>query len=308
MEAVFNISKFSKWPPFSACDKIFTGSYTGSWTYQKDSHEHFGQFELLIYALAQILTEIYQSKNLTYFVTRWRYQWRHEYMYLHKCSDNLTIPLHRKFCDDIFPCFLVIIKNVVIPFINKYRGPTLRPPCDVIDDVIIMKILFWQNLGRLFHIWGQIETVLNISKFSKWPPFWARDFFTGNYTGSWIYQKDCHEHFRHFELLIDALAQILTEIYQFQNLTYFVILWRHQWRHECVKHNLHNWTSPTMHLQNNVCVAPVLHSQIVRTNIVTNIDTHTHTNKQTSKHTGWKHYHLANAGDKYGWYKNIGIL
>ena len=48
-----------------------------------------------------------------------------------------------------------------------------------------------------------------------------------------------------------------------------------------------------MYLQNIVCVAPVLHSQIVRTNIVTNIDTHT----QTNKHTGWKHYHLANAGD-----------
>ena len=65
-------------------------------------------------------------------------------------------------------------------------------------------------------------------------------FFTKSYTGSWIDQKDSHEHFWHFELLIDALAQILTEIYQFQNLTYFVILWRHQWRHECVKHNLHN--------------------------------------------------------------------
>ena len=37
-----------------------------------------------------------------------------------------------------------------------------------------------------------------------------------------------------------------------------------------------------MYLQNIVCVAPVLHSQIVRTNIVTNIDTHTQTNKQTN--------------------------
>ena len=81
------------------------------------------------------------------------------------------------------------------------------------------------------------------------------------------------------------------------NLTYFVTFWRHQWRHECVKHNLHNYTSPTMYLQNIVCVAPVLHSKIVRTNIVTNIDTHTHTNKHTNKHTGWKHYHLAIAGD-----------
>ena len=50
----------------------------------------------------------------------------------------------------------------------------------------------------------------------------ATNFFTGSYTGRRIYQKDGHEHFRHFELLIDALAQILTEIYQFQNLTYFV--------------------------------------------------------------------------------------
>ena len=33
----------------------------------------------------------------------------------------------------------------------------------------------WHNLGRSFHIWGQNAAVLNISKFSKWPPFWARD-------------------------------------------------------------------------------------------------------------------------------------
>ena len=28
----------------------------------------------------------------------------------------------------------------------------------------------------------------------------ATNFFTGSYTGSWIDQKDSHEHFRHFEL------------------------------------------------------------------------------------------------------------
>ena len=67
-------------------------------------------------------------------------------MYLHKCSHNLTIPMHRKFCDDIFACFLVIMKNVVILFINEYRGLTLRLPCDVIDDVIIMKILLFGKI------------------------------------------------------------------------------------------------------------------------------------------------------------------
>ena len=50
------------------------------------------------------------------------------------------IHMHRKFNDDIFGRFLVM-KNV-ISFIKEYKGPILRPPCDVIDDVIIMKILF----------------------------------------------------------------------------------------------------------------------------------------------------------------------
>ena len=49
--------------------------------------------------------------------------------------------MHRKFHDDIFARFLVVMKNVVISFIKEYRGPNLRQACDIIDDVIIMKIL-----------------------------------------------------------------------------------------------------------------------------------------------------------------------
>ena len=52
------------------------------------------------------------------------------------------IHMHSKFNDDSFARFLVIMKNVVISYIKEYRGPTLRPPCDVIDDIFIMKILF----------------------------------------------------------------------------------------------------------------------------------------------------------------------
>ena len=62
------------------------------------------------------------------------------------------IHMHRKFNDDIFARCLVVMKNAIISFIKEYRGPILRPPYDVIDDVIIMKILFWHNLGRSFHI------------------------------------------------------------------------------------------------------------------------------------------------------------
>ena len=162
--------------------------------------------------------------------------------YLYYCSHNLMIPMHRKFNDDIFARFLVIMKNVVISFIKEYRGTTLRPPCDVMDDVIIMKILFggiiWDDL---FISEVKLKLCLKFQNFQNGRHFeLATNFFTGSYTGSWIYQKDSHEHFRHFELLIDAVALILTEIYHFQNLTYFVILWCHQWRYECVKHNLHN--------------------------------------------------------------------
>ena len=52
------------------------------------------------------------------------------------------IPMHKKSNDEIFARFSVIMKNVVISFINEYRGPDLRPPCDVIDEVIIMKNIF----------------------------------------------------------------------------------------------------------------------------------------------------------------------
>ena len=52
------------------------------------------------------------------------------------------IHMHRKFDDDICARCLVIMKNVIISFIKEYRGPTWRPPCDVIDDVIVMTIFF----------------------------------------------------------------------------------------------------------------------------------------------------------------------
>ena len=163
-------------------------------------------------------------------------------MYSYDCSHNLMIHMYRKFNDDIFARCLVIMKNVVISYIKEYRGPTLRPSCDVIDDVIIMKIPFfgiiWDNI---FKSEVKLKLCLIFRNFQNGRHFeLATNFFTGSYTGKRIYQKDSHEHFRHFELLIDPLAQILMEIYHFQNLTYFVTWWRHRWRHECMKHNLHN--------------------------------------------------------------------
>ena len=162
-------------------------------------------------------------------------------MYSYNCSHNLMIHMHRKFNDDIFARCLVIMSNVIISFIKEYRAD--------------FEATLWRHRWRHHHentffciIWDdlfisevELKLCLIFQNFQNGHYFeLATNFFTGSYTGSWIDQKDSHEHFRHFELLIDALAQILTKIYHFQYLTYFVTWWRHRWRHECVKHNLHN--------------------------------------------------------------------
>ena len=147
----------------------------------------------------------------------------------------LMIPMHGKFNDDIFARFLEITKNVAISFIKEYWGPILIPSCDVIDDVNIMKNTFLDIIWGRHLIISKVKPKLclifqilqNGHLFEL-----ATNFFIRSDTGSWRYQQCSRWHFRYFELLIDALAQILTGIYQFQILTYFVTCWRHQWRHE----------------------------------------------------------------------------
>ena len=92
-------------------------------------------------------------------------------IYLYNYSHKLMIPIHRKFNDDIFARFLVIMENVVISFIKEYRAPVWGHPVTPSMTSSSRKYFFGHNLGRSFHIWGQIEAVFNISKFSKWPPF-----------------------------------------------------------------------------------------------------------------------------------------
>ena len=54
-----------------------------------------------------------------------------------------------------------IAKNVTISFKYEYRGHTLTSRCDVIGDVIIMKIILEDDLHTIFLYllsnWGYIE-------------------------------------------------------------------------------------------------------------------------------------------------------
>ena len=74
--------------------------------------------------------------------------------------------------------------------------------------------------------WGYLWKFIKFWNFQKWRNFKVlANFFVGGVTGNWVCNIDSQVHYLHFELLIDVLAQILTELWWFQNLTYFLTSW-----------------------------------------------------------------------------------
>ena len=61
------------------------------------------------------------------------------------------VHIYTKYNDDVSGICSVITKKVHFSFIREYRGTILRSSCDVIDDVITMKIFFsciiWNDLS-----------------------------------------------------------------------------------------------------------------------------------------------------------------
>ena len=74
--------------------------------------------------------------------------------------------------------------------------------------------------------WGYLWKFLKSWNFQKWRNFEVRaNFFIGSVTENWVWYIDSQVQYLHFELLIDTVAQILTELWWFQNLTYFFTSW-----------------------------------------------------------------------------------
>ena len=118
-------------------------------------------------------------------------------------------------------------ENVTISFTHEYRRHTLTSRCDVISDVMNIKNTFYvimcdvlsisyvkMNLSQIF------RNFQNGCHFEVNVRYW-----TGSCTGIWVIHQDMLCHSLHFEILFDVLALILTELWLFQNLTYFLILW-----------------------------------------------------------------------------------
>ena len=66
----------------------------------------------------------------------------------------------------------------------------------------------------------------NLKKISKVTKIWGRaNFFVISVTGNKVCCVDSHSNFLHFELLMDAVAKKLMELWHFENLTYFLTSW-----------------------------------------------------------------------------------
>ena len=150
------------------------------------------------------------------------------------------------------------------------------------------KYFFWHNLGRPFHIWGQIEAVFNISKFSKWPLFWAR------------YKLFYRKLYRKLNIP-EKIAMSISDILSFWSklqLKYWrryinLKIWPTLWPGDVIDDVMSAWniTCTTRHPQQCTCkILFVWHQSFI-------VKSSGQTSWQTNKYTGWKHYHLAIAGD-----------
>ena len=117
-----------------------------------------------------------------------------------------------------------------------------------------------QNIGFLTNSWKQygFSSSDNLSK-GKW---------NQNFTVS----ERCSVSHRLWQYLSPRCMQKrVPHLWQFIKFTNF-LTWRHHRQHyECMTHNLHNNTSAPINLQNIVCVALVLLSLSIWTNIMMQI-------------------------------------
>ena len=135
-----------------------------------------------------------------------------------------------KFSDYWSKTVTCIAENVTISFKHEYRREILTSRCDVIDDIIIMKIILMDDLHTtllyLLSNLGYIENCEIFKTFQNWRKFEVgANFFVISVTGSEVCYLDSQSNFLRFELLIDVVAQTLMELWHFQNLNFFLTSW-----------------------------------------------------------------------------------
>ena len=125
--SLFNISKFSKWPPFWGRDNFLTESCT---KVENASIIAMSICDILSFWSTLWVKCWWRYSNFKLLPTLWPGDVINDVINtdLYKYNHNPMIPMYGKFNDDICIRFLVIMKDVLISFIKEYRAPTSRPP------------------------------------------------------------------------------------------------------------------------------------------------------------------------------------
>ena len=108
-------------------------------------------------------------------------------------------------------------ENVLISFKHEYWRLILSSWCDVTGDVSSMKYFFFNYLHTIVPYpksnWCYLWKFLRSWNFQKWRNFEIlANILVGCVTGNMVCYIDSQAHYLRFELLIDAVAQILTEL------------------------------------------------------------------------------------------------
>ena len=117
-------------------------------------------------------------------------------------------------------------KNVTIAFKHEYRRHTLMSGCDVIIEAMNIKNTFYVLICDVLSIsYVKMKLSQIIKNLQNGRHFEVRVIFkTGSCTGSWVLHQNRPCHSLSFDILFDVLAQIVTELWLFHNLTYFFYL------------------------------------------------------------------------------------
>ena len=144
-ELISNISKFSKWPPFWGSGALLNRKLYRSYGYFK-IWPTFWSCDLVMEPLSCKCYRVLCCGRLHMWTT---------------------------FGDDWSKTATCIPENVTISFKHEYRGHTLTSRCDVIGDVIIMKIILVDDLHTIFLHLCQIKAILKTAKFFKLTKIWG---------------------------------------------------------------------------------------------------------------------------------------
>ena len=139
---------------------------------------------------------------------------------------RMRLHMWTKFSDDRLQLVTCITENVTVSFKHEYRKPIWRHAVTSPVASTTSKVLF---LAKFLIIFPYLEK-------SKWICIKYFEIFKMaailrsvsvflRPSESWVQWLDSQSNSLHFELLIDVLAQILSELRQFQNLTYFFTSW-----------------------------------------------------------------------------------